>query len=215
MSQTTLTAEAVDVTAATTALKQWVLIPASGTHVLQKNSFGEHQERNFALKGTKINRYLQWEDQTFGINIGWTDDASPNTAHRVTRWFVNREAGSEKPITYGEHIALGNGNKPSYIVYADRDFGVNLKFADTPRYEWMVLGGKIGQPVKANTRVALFNVNAGSDASPGNFFMYFDRTVGGDVGWPDSKTWGEQLGGKLKGLAWSAAKEYIKSRLGL
>lgn len=215
MSQATMTPASTDVASATAALKQWVLLPASGTQLLQKNSFAEHPERNFALKGTKPNRFLQWEDQTFGINIGWTDDASAATAKRVTRWFFDREANNDKPVVYGEAIALGNGKKPSYLVSGSREFGVNLKFADNPVFEWRVLGGPIGEPVKANERVALFNVRAGSDTSPGNFFIYFDRTVGGDVGWPDSKTWGQQLGGKLVDLGWAAAKEYVKTEFGL
>jgi hypothetical protein len=41
----------------------------------------------------------------------------------------------------------------------------------------------------------------------GEVFMFFDRTVGGDIGWPSSQTWGTQLKDMGIDLAESAAKE--------
>ncbi len=45
------------------------------TPVYAKASFSGRLSRNTNLKNTMEHRFLQWESQTFGINLGWTDDA--------------------------------------------------------------------------------------------------------------------------------------------
>ena len=198
------------------SLMQWrILLPGTGAQLRQKPEFGVKSERNFALYGTVPDRYLQHENQTYGINLGWTDNASAATRAKVTRWFVDRPGSTDGPVTYGERIALGNGKDPSFIRYADRVVGVNLDWSNKPVYEWRFVGGTPGTPIKDGATVAIYNDEAGSDASPGNFLIYFDRTVGGDLGWPDSKTWGEQAKSKLGPLAWAAAKELLKDYLGV
>ncbi len=182
--------------------KQWV-IGTTRPHgpVLTKPGFGEHPERNYDLKNTAIKRFLQNEDQTYGINLGWTDDASEATGKRVARWFFTRKGNAEGPLKYGEHIALGNGTRPSFVNYEHRTVGINLDYANTPPYEWMVLGGKIGDPVKTHDAIALYN------AKCEDCLIYFNRTRGADIGWPDSKTWVGQLGdltglGEITEAAW-------------
>ncbi len=168
-------------------LKQWRFDPNHPGHLLYaKSSFDGPARRNTNLKNSMEHRYLQWEHQTFGINLGWTDDASAATAVRVSRWFFTRK-DTTHPIRYGNTVALGNGQSPSYIRYADRTFGINLDWSSTPRYEWKLLGGKKGQVVRSGDRLAIYNTVTKQP------LIYFDRTVGGDIGWPNSETWGQQI----------------------
>jgi len=102
-------------------LKQWMFDPNHAHHPLRaKPGFTGRADRNTNLKNSRTRKFLQWEEQTFGINLGWTDDASPGTAIRVSRWFFTLPADDSSPIRYGQSIALGYGISPSYIYYAER-----------------------------------------------------------------------------------------------
>jgi hypothetical protein len=186
VSATTATATS-DATTAAGYLKQWMFDPNNPHHpLLAKSGFNGPASRNTNLKNSMEHRFLQWEHQTFGINLGWTDDASAATAVRVSRWFFTR-ADTTRPIRYGDTVALGNGQSPSYIRYANRTVGINLEWSSTPRYEWQLLGGPIGQPVRSGDWLAIYNTTTKQP------LIYFDRTVGADIGWPNSETWGQQL----------------------
>jgi hypothetical protein len=164
--------------------KQWNIgatRPRSG--VIPKASFKERPERNYTLKGKVIRKFLQHEKQAFGINLGWTDDAEPGTAAKVERWFFVRNGGGDAPIRYGETIALGNGNDPSFLRYEERTVGINLDWSNTPVFEWKLLGGRLGDPVQLQDWVAIYN------EKEKDCLIFFDRTVGGDIGWPTSTTW--------------------------
>jgi hypothetical protein len=168
-------------------LKQWRFDPKHPNHLFYaKASFGGPKSRNTNLWNIQERRYLQWESQTFGINLGWTDDASPATAARVSRWFFTR-SDTTHAIKYGDKLALGNGGSPSYIRYAERTWGINLEWSSSPVYEWKILGGKKGTAVRAGDAVSIYNTKTKQP------LIYFDRTVGGDIGWPNSETWGDQI----------------------
>jgi hypothetical protein len=155
-------------------LKQW-MIGSAGT-LQPKRKFDGRPERNFNLRGLKLDKYLQHEEQRFGINLGWTDDASAKTAAKVTRWFFARESSDDGALRYAETVALGNGGDPSFVRYENRTVGVNLGWSKTPVYEWKIVGGTAGTPVQAGQKVALFNEKANE------CLIYFDRTAGGDIG---------------------------------
>ena len=104
-----------------------------------------------------------------------------------------RNGKSEEPIRFGETIALGNGGDPSFLRYEERTVGINLGWSKTPVFEWKLLGGKIGDPVHTQEWIAIYNPNP----EDGECLIFFDRTVGGDIGWPSSKTWGQQFGEKV------------------
>ncbi len=168
-------------------LKQWMFDPNHAHHPLYaKSSWNGPSRKNTNLKNKYEHRFLQHERQTFGINLGWTDDASPRTAEAVSRWFFTRP-DTTRPLRYGDRIAIGNGANPSYIRYANRTFGINLDWSRTPRYEWKLLGGKIGTQVRSGDWLAIYNTVTRQP------LISFDRTVGADIGWPDSETWGEQV----------------------
>jgi hypothetical protein len=174
-------------TIATEYLKQWRVGSDQPRLLLPKSAFAGPSTRNYTLKGTVLRKFLQWEHQDWGINLGWTDDAEPATAARVKRWFFTRSGAGDGPIRYGETIAIGNGGDPSFIRYAERPFGINLKWSEGPVFEWRILGGRIGEAVRTNDPVAIFN------AKNGQCLIYFDQNVGGDIGWPTSERWEDQV----------------------
>src|SRR4051812_4514834 len=90
------------------ALKQWKFSGlAKPTQLLAKSSFEGPASRSYYLKNSKVRKFLQHEKQSLGINLGWTDDAEPGTAAKVSRWFFSRPTGGDKALTYGETVALG------------------------------------------------------------------------------------------------------------
>jgi hypothetical protein len=196
-----------DVELAEDYLKQWTLQGTQSGAVLPKSAFGGPKERNYTLKSKQVRKFLQHEHQTYGINLGWTDDAEPDTANEVRRWFIARSGDDSGPIRYGETVALGNGEKPSFIRDAHRTVGVDLDWSDTPVYEWKLLGGPAGTPVGTSEYLAIYNVKAGE------CLIYFDRTRGGDIGWPSSKTWGQQLEDRLIQLVKDNADDAVKALL--
>jgi len=168
-------------------LKQWAFAPNSTKHQLvSKRAFNGPAEANYNLKNTEIRKFAQWEDQ-IGMNIGFTDDAGPATAARVSRWFITRKAGNQGSVRYGERVALGYGTSPSFLRRADRWIGPNLEWTTSPIFEWKLLGGSGGTPVNSGERLALYN------KAVGECLIHFDRDVGADFGWPTSRTWSEQI----------------------
>jgi hypothetical protein len=212
---TSRTVTSTEVAALAAEFTQWFLANGKAEPILPKASFGVHPERSFSLRGSRPRKFLQHEKQTFGINLGWTDNASSATEAKVGRWFVDRPGTDSGPIRYGETIALANGGSPSFLRYAERTVGINLEWSDAAAFEWKLLGGRAGSPVNARNPVAIYNTRAESGGSRGNFFIYFDRTVGGDIGWPDSTTWESKLVDLGSGLAWKVAKKLVLSQFGI
>jgi hypothetical protein len=100
---------------------QWKIEPGTPGNLMSKAYFDQYRgakdERQYALQGPKqgqSRKYLQYEEQTWGINLGWTDKGDAATQERVSRWFVTRREGTKDPVTYGETIALAyGGDAPS------------------------------------------------------------------------------------------------------
>jgi hypothetical protein len=193
--------------------KQWNISPNSPSGpILPKASFTGPADRNYSLKGKAIRKFLQWEDQTWGINLGWTDNAEPETEKKVRRWFFTRNeesAAGKTPIRYGETIAIGNGNRPSFLNYDSREFGINLSWENSPSFEWKILGGTVGEPVMSDEWVALYNLKSES----GECLIFFDRTVGGDIGWPSSQTWTDQFKDLVRAQVLKLAKDAVMAML--
>jgi hypothetical protein len=155
--------------------KAWTLgggkSPGAGQQVDTLDKWREDSGLSFNLKHRNQKRYLQWEEQTFGVNLGYSDDASPQTARAKARWFFKRPSGSG-PVWYGEAVAMGFGTHPSFYKYANTAIGVNVENTGTPSYEWRFIGGSgtAGTPVKTGEWPAIYN------DIKGNFRAYFDRT---------------------------------------
>lgn len=176
-----------EVAQAAESYKKWRIGANQRGEVKSKNRFDGHPEFNYSLKNMDTIKFLQYEEQTWGINLGWTDDASPETEKRVSRWFFTRQGDVGSAILYGEDIAFANGGGNSFLYYSERPRGINLDWSGVPRYEWQILGGPKGSVVNRDAPVAIYN------SKQKLFFMYFDRNLGADIGWHDSKRWGVQL----------------------
>ncbi|MBW9213270.1 hypothetical protein KV102_00320 [Mumia sp. zg.B53] len=184
------TAQAVPATTVKAAshLKQWMFDPNHQHHaLLPKRSFEGPASRNTNLKNSNTKKFLQWEHMFFGINLGFTSDASATTAERVRRWFFTRPHNDESPLRYGDVFALGYGADPSYIRNAQRSVGVDLKWSTKPKFEWEILGGPRGTPVRSGDWVAIYNRVAKEP------LIHFPRELGGEIGWPSSTTLVDQL----------------------
>jgi len=208
----TLTADAAATQLAET-YKQWMIGAGKRGPLMAQNAFREGSDRNYNLKNLQERKFLQWEDQTWGINIGWTDDASPATANRVDRWFFARPGGQTGQVKYGEPIAIGYGTVPSFLQYEHRTVGINLRWVKAAAFEWRLLGGVAGRPVECGDQLAIHNAKAGSAEVPG-VLITFDRTAGGDIGWPDSRTWLDQAGDIAFGIAKDALTKLVMAKLG-
>lgn len=185
---TAATAQPAPAAKAASQLKQWMFDPNHHHHPLRgKSSFAGPADRNTNLKNSNTRHFLQWEKQLFGINLGWTDDASPQTAVRVTRWFFTRPNNDESPLKYGDAFAMGYGIEPSYVRYAERSVGINLTWSTKPKFEWEILGGARGTQVQSGDWVALYNRVAKECV------IYFPRELGGQIGWPSSTTLLEKI----------------------
>lgn len=153
----------------------------------------------YSLKN-KREEFLQYESQDYGINLGFTDHKGDEaTGRKVAKFFFTRYGGSDGPLSYGETVALGWDK--TYLRYAHRTFGINLDWSDQPVYEWQIHCGTLNGVVQTYEWFALVNVAA--DPPLGEPLIFFDRTVGGNLGWPSSQTWSD----KFKQEAWGIAKK--------
>jgi len=179
----------------------------AGQEVDVLNSWRENSGVAFNLKNSATVRYVGWETQRWGVNLGFSNDATNDTAHKMARWFFRRQDGSARTVRYGELVAMGYGTAPSFYKYAETAIGINLVNTGTPSYEWRLIGavGTAGQPVKTGQWLAIWNeIDEG-------FLIYFDRNRGVDLGWPDSQRWEDQLADLLWEEAKDAAKDFIKA----
>jgi hypothetical protein len=193
-----------DVVDLVTKYKQWTIGSNGSGTVLPKARFDQHPERSYTLKNRMPRKFLQYEEQDFGINLGWTDDAEPATGLRVARWFFTAPAGVTS-VRYGDKIALANGGGKSFVHYAERTWGINLDWSSSPVFEWQLLGRPKGTPVSRGEYLAIYNLKTQ------HFWMYFDRNVGGDIGWDDSKRWGTLLGEKAEQLLREYGEAAVKA----
>jgi hypothetical protein len=184
------------------AFMQWAILNPDGATVEIKPG------KRYLLKNTSNRHFLYNKKQgTFGgINLGFTDDAEPGTAKKVVHWeFLNRE---RTPVKYGEPVALWcNGG---WLYYGHRDIGINLLWSKGPNHSWRLFGGRPGTPAKTRDLLCIWNMH-GDIGEP---LIYFKREIGGNIGWPSSKTLVQQ------GLDWGketvqkAVAEYFKSQAG-
>ena len=189
--------------------KQWTIGPGLSGAAMSKATFTDGGDRHlYALASSEAgNTFLQYEEQNWGINLGWTDQADAATQKKVSRWFFARQDGTGQPFNYGETIALAYGTGRSFLKYAERSQGINLDWSSPPVYEWQVLGGTEGTPVQLGHQVAIWNTRVEQ------FFVHFDRNAGGNIGWSDSPRWGGQLGGWVRDLVKEYGDEAVKAAI--
>jgi hypothetical protein len=182
------------------AFMQWTILSPDGATVEIKPG------KRYLLKNSTNRHFLYNKKQTFGINVGFSNDAEPQTAKKVVHWeFLNRD---RTPVKYGEPVALGcNGE---WLFYGAREVGINLLWSKGPNFSWRLFGGRSGTLVTTREWLCIWNMH-GDTGEP---LIYFEREIGGNIGWPSSKTLVQQ------GLDWGketvqrAVAEYFKSQAG-
>jgi hypothetical protein len=173
--------------------KQWVIGANTTGFVESKSSWNHLAAHRYNLKGTDNRKYFQYEKQD-GMNLGWTDNETAQTAVDRSQWFFSWKSGSgvtDNAILYGQPIAIawGPGSKPflkyakqPILSYWNRPVGIDLDWSNKPVYEWAILGGRPGTKVKRGVEtIILYNLKFKRP------LVRFDRAVGGDIGWPGSK----------------------------
>ena len=184
------------------AFTQWTILNLDGKTTEVRSG------QRYLLKNKRNRHFLKYKKQgTFGgINLGFTDDAEPATAQKSLHWeFVNKTGTAVK---YNEPVALRC--KDDYLYYGSRDVGINLKWSDSPVFQWWLYGGKAGTPVHTRDWFCLWNMHG----ELGEPMIWFERTVGGNIGWPSSKSWLDQGLDWAKGAVKKAVAEYLKSQAG-
>ncbi len=163
--------------------------------------------KRFLLHNQTNHHYLYYKEQPPGaINLGFTDDAEPSTAARVIQWeFVNRDGSA---VRYGEPVAIRC--KDDYLYYGERTFGINLKWSDGPSFQWRLYGGRLGDRVKTRDFLCIWNMH-GDQGEP---MIWFEREIGGNIGWPSSKTLLQGFLDWSKAAVQKAVVEYFKSQAG-
>jgi hypothetical protein len=163
--------------------------------------------QRYLLKNSTNRHFLHYKGQAWcAINLGFSDDAEPSTAAKVVQWeFLNRNRTSLK---YDEPAALRC--RDGYVHYGHRDCGINLRWSDNPVFEWRLLGRPPGTPVRTGEWLCIFNMH-GENGEP---MIYMQRELGGNFGWPSSKTLRQQGLDWAKDAIQKAVIEYLKTQAG-
>ena len=193
-------------------------------HVYPKDSYNGplssdtgqlYPNKSYNIKGLSNRKFLQYKTQGKGrgINVGWTSNASADTAIKEAKWFLTRRARSAIGIRYGERLAIawGGNRKPQFVNYSRQPAGIDLELSSRPSYEWVILGGKPGTFVRRGVdRVILYNVKTKRP------LIYADRLVGGDIGWPHDSSWIQQViakAGKIGAKKYARIEDVVKSMM--
>jgi hypothetical protein len=152
-----------------------------------------------------------------------TDDLAAKAAPAVERaaeafmqWTTLSPDGATVEIKPGKALPAQKQHQPALPLQQGADIGVNLGFSNdagpkTARkvMHWELLN-RDRTPVKTRDWLCICNMHG----DPGEPLIYFEREIGGNVGWPSSETLIQQ------GLDWGqetvqqAVTEYLKSKAG-
>ena len=173
------------------------------------NNYTNNQGYNLFNMTNGMN--LTWGNQTFGINLVYKSQGDNKTHFRLPD-------GQEREILSGESVALGIGGSPAFLYYAERDTGINLKWAEQPegKFEWRIFGAdsELGKPIPENTPVALLNEKVQQEGRPDpDFLINVNRLKGTDIGWTSSKGFWDHVASFAEKAAVDAAKAAVKEGL--
>ncbi len=188
----------------------WLIIPNDNAiaNIIPNNTFTYDF---FNLSKTKCLKYGRRE---YGINLVWDDPAPPEANIQF-----QRESGSNAPLRYEELFAIKVRNG-GFLHYEEREYGINLKWSNTPIFEWQFKGDGSGSGdiVQIGSMVGLFNIVS-------NDYLFYDpRRYGIDLKWLrdegkfNSKPWYEDVADFVGGLVSdiiNILKEAINRLLGL
>jgi len=167
----------------TSRYKNWYFNPTQNGYLRASPAARGNDTYWISMKGRPPIKFLQYESQSRGINLGWTSNANNQTERTARKFFMVKRNGDIGTIHFGERFALGWDRSSPFIRYATRDSGINLNWSNQPVFEWTILGGdRNGAPVKQNQAAVLFNTTHNMP------MHYFERSRAGHIGWPDSDT---------------------------
>lgn len=136
----------------------------------------------FKLFGTVNGKQLSFSQHS-GIDLGWVQEFG-------AQWTFYKESGGETALRFGEPFALRHETfEAAFLKYGKRKYGIDLKRVGTPSYEWVILGGMPGTVVRRDAKVVIYNL---THKEP---LIYFNRRLGGDIGWKGSSRAGS---GKIR-----------------
>ena len=164
--------------------KQWMIGANTVGYLYPIGKFIRSSDKSYNLKGLRNRKFLWYKGFSFlTVNVGWTKNASAETARKTSQWQFLRYSKSRSALRYGEPFAIRrNGPSPYFLNYGKQRIGIDLKEGKKPSYEWAILGGKPGDMVKGGRdTVVLYNLR---HQEP---LVYFNRRTGGDIGWSTSR----------------------------
>ena len=152
----------------------------------------------YTLRNITDNNSLRHGERTWGINLVWDKSTSlnnvrfePKVAYAPKGTVVRDHRGVLK---HGDTIAIhvkGGG----YLRHEQRSVGINLGWSTKPVYEFIIVGGPKGTPVKMGQPFGLFNVKAK------DFVIYAERPAGVSLRW-----WKDR---DLAGPAWERVARVV------
>src|SRR5207248_7129903 len=106
----------------------------------------------YTLRNVTDNNSLRYGKRAAGINLVWDKNT---TLDNIT---FKREGGGAA-LNYGDKVAV-HVKDGGHLFYQKRTLGMNLVWSTPPKYEWVILGGQKGKPVKTGAALRLYNERA-------------------------------------------------------
>ena len=132
----------------------------------------------------------------------------------LAQWRLGNLKGPSSDVRKGTRYLLKNSTNRHFLYYKHQGTfgGINLGFTDDAEpstaakvVQWELVNRQ-GTPVKFDEPVAL---RCGDD-----YLRYGHREIGGNIGWPSSRTLMDQGFGWAKDAVQKAITEYLKSQTG-
>lgn len=103
----------------------WAVIPNAEsieTIVLGTN-------HTYDLVNLSVGEALMYQKRDWGIHLGFGDPSSSSNIK------FQRKAGKTGSLQFGEMFAISVRNG-RWLYYAKREYGINLNWSESPKYEW-------------------------------------------------------------------------------
>jgi len=184
-------------------VKTWTIGGGSG-NIRSSNSYSDNS--GYTMYSSPNKEYLTYKHQDWGINLGFVGDSNRRTGHFRTPDNAERDILSGEPVAF----AVG-GEEKQFLFYAHRDYGINLNWSKDPVFQWRLFreDDQLGVPIQLGSVVAIMN-EKGDDPDP-DFFIYHKRTVGGQIGWPSTPGFWDNVWNVAKGKAGKYARDAAKA----
>jgi len=129
-------------------LLDWTIIPNNPS---ETNVIPEDNSYSYDLFNITDSQCLVYGHRPGNnINLRWGD---PGNSDNIR---FRRESGSTEPIKFEEPIAI-HIRQGNFLVYQRGRAGINLGWANTPKFEWRILGGKAGDVIVTGKKVGLYS----------------------------------------------------------